>query len=548
MITAALALQIGATNRYPQAAVVSDHHLASAIGAKVLSEGGNAVDAAVATGFALAVCFPAAGNIGGGGFMVIRRANGESFALDYREIAPKAAFREMYLDAKGNPTSDSYLGYRAAGVPGTVAGFWEAHMRFGKLPWKRLVQPALTIAAKGFELSAVQAGDFSSFGRLNKQFPATYRNFAAEGGGLKPGQLFRQVELAKTLERIRDLGRDGFYQGKTAEEIDSEMRSNKGLITKEDLASYKPEWRQPLVGKWNGAEVITMPPPSSGGIIVLMMLGMLKDDDLKKSGLNSAGTIHLMAESMKRCFADRAEYMADPGFAKVPIQRLLDPIYLASRRAEIDDRATSSTAINPGLESPKEKEHTTHFSIVDAEGNAASQTYTINDSYGSKVTSPKLGFIWNNEMDDFTAKPGSPNRYKILQGEVNSVQAGKRPLSSMTPTIVTKDGKLWMVLGSPGGPTIINTVFETILNVGVHGLTAQRAVSAPRFHHQWFPDQIRVEPGISTDTLNLLRAKGHEIDSSQSSQGSCHLILLDSNQTRTIGCDPRVSTSGHAGY
>jgi gamma-glutamyltranspeptidase/glutathione hydrolase len=326
------------------------------------------------------------------------------------------------------------------------------------------------------------------------------------------------------------------------------MQSNKGLITKEDLASYKPEWRQPLVGKWNGAEVITMPPPSSGGIIVLMMLGMLKDDDLKKSGLNSAGTIHLMAESMKRCFADRAEYMADPGFAKVPIQRLLDPIYLASRRAEIDDRATSSTAIKPGLESHKEKEHTTHFSIVDAEGNAVSQTYTINDSYGSKVTSPKLGFIWNNEMDDFTAKPGSPNRYKILQGEVNSVQAGKRPLSSMTPTIVTKDGKLWMVLGSPGGPTIINTVLETILNVGVHGLTAQRAVGAPRFHHQWFPDQIRVEPGISLDTLNLLRAKGHEIDTSQSSQGSCHLILLDSNQSRTIGCDPRISTSGHAGY
>ena len=383
---------------------------------------------------------------------------------------------------------------------------------------------------------------------MNKQFPATYRNFAADGGGLKPGQLFRQVELSRTLERIRDLGRDGFYKGKTAQEIDQEMRSNNGLITEEDLASYKPEWRQPLIGKWNGAEVITMPPPSSGGIIVLMMLGMLKDDDLKKSGLNSAGTIHLMAESMKRCFADRSEYMADPGFATVPIQELLDPAYLAKRRIEISDQATPSNAIKPGLAASKETVHTTHFSIVDAEGNAVSQTYTINDSYGSKVTSPKLGFIWNNEMDDFTAKPGSPNRYKILQGEVNSVQAGKRPLSSMTPTIVTKDGKLWMVLGSPGGPTIINTVFETILNVGVHGLTAQRAVSAPRFHHQWFPDQIRVEPGVSTDTLNLLRAKGHEIDTSQSSQGSCHLILLDSNQNRTIGCDPRISTSGHAGY
>ncbi len=548
MIATALAIQIGATHRYASGAVVSDHHLASVIGSEVLRKGGNAVDAAVATGFALAVCLPAAGNIGGGGFMVIRRANGESFALDYREIAPRAAFREMYLDAKGNPTSESYLGYRAAGVPGTVAGFWEAHEKFGKLPWRELLAPAVAMAKNGFSLSAVQASDFSNFGRANKQFPATYRNFSASGAGLKPGQTFQQKDLGATLERIQNLGRDGFYSGITADEIEAEMKANNGLITKADLAAYKPEWRTPLKGKWNGAEVITMPPPSSGGIIVLMMLGMLKDDDLKKSGVNSAGTIHLMTESMKHCFADRAEYMADPAYAKVPVDALLNPQYLAKRRAEIGPNATSSETIKPGLEPSKEKEHTTHFSIVDADGNAVSQTYTINDSYGSKVTSPKLGFIWNNEMDDFTAKPGSPNRYNILQGEVNSVQAGKRPLSSMTPTIVTKEGKLWMVLGSPGGPTIINTVFETILNVGVHGLTAQRAVSTPRFHHQWFPDQIRVEPGISPDTLALLKAKGHQIDTSQSSQGSCHLILLDSNQNRTIGCDPRISTSGHAGY
>ena len=548
MISTALALQIGATNRYVQAAVVSDHHLASAIGASVLREGGNAVDAAVATGFALAVCFPAAGNIGGGGFMVIRQANGESFALDYREIAPKGAFREMYLDAKGNPTNESYLGYRAAGVPGTVAGFWEAHKKLGKLPWKRLVQPAVDLALKGFPLSAVQASEFSNFGKFNKQFPATFKNFAASGEGLKPEQVFRQSELGQTLVRIRDLGREGFYRGKTAETIDEEMRLNKGLVTREDLAAYQPEWRTPLVGKWNGAEVITMPPPSSGGIIVLMMLKMLEGDDLKASGLNSAGTIHLMSESMKRCFADRAEYMADPGFAKVPIEQLLAPSYLAKRRAEIGERATPSSLVKPGLAAAQEKEHTTHFSIVDAEGNTVSQTYTINDSFGSKVTSPKLGFIWNNEMDDFTAKPGSPNRYNILQGEVNSVQAGKRPLSSMTPTIVTRGGKLWMVVGSPGGPTIINTVFESILNVGTYGLTAQRAVNAPRIHHQWFPDQIRVEPGISADTLALLKTRGHQIDTSQSSQGSCHMIVLDSNENRTVGCDPRISTSGHAGY
>lgn len=548
MIHAALALQIGSTNRYDQAAVVSDHHLASEIGAKVLRDGGNAVDAAVATGFALAVCFPAAGNIGGGGFMVLRRANGESFTLDYREIAPKGAFREMYLDAKGNPTSESYLGYRAAGVPGTVAGFWEAHQRFGKLPWKRLIQPAVQMADSGFTLSAVEASGFTSFGKLNRQFPATYQIFAKNGDGLKGGTVFRQPELATTLKRIRDLGRDGFYKGTTASQIAEEMKTNKGLITEEDLAAYKPEWREPLVGKWRDAEVITMPPPSSGGLIVLMMLGMLKDDDLSKSGLNSAGTIHLMAETMKRCFADRAEYMADPGFAKVPIAELLSPAYLARRRGEITEKATPSESIKPGLEPVKESEHTTHFSIVDAEGNAVSQTYTINDSYGSKVTSPKLGFIWNNEMDDFTAKPGSPNRYRILQGEVNAVQPGKRPLSSMTPTIVTRGGKLWMVVGSPGGPTIINTVFETILNVGVHGLSAQRAVNTPRIHHQWFPDQIRVEGGISPDTLALLKAKGHSIDTSQSSQGSCHLIVVGLDGSRSIGCDPRISSSGHAGY
>ena len=342
MIATVLAFQIGATHRYASGAVVSDHYLASAIGSEVLKKGGNAVDASVATGFALAVCLPAAGNIGGGGFMVIRRANGESFALDYREIAPQAAFREMYLDAKGNPTSESYLGYRAAGVPGTVAGLWEAHKKFGKLPWRALLEPAVALASKGFKLSAVQASEFSNFGRAHKQFPATFRNFAANGNGLKAGESFRQKELAETLARIQNLGRDGFYLGPTADEIAAEMKANNGLITKQDLSEYKPEWRTPLVGAWNGAEVITMPPPSSGGIIVLMMLGMLKDDDLRNSGLNSAGTIHVMAECMKRCFADRAEYMADPGFAKVPIQGLIDPAYLTKRRAEIGQTATPS--------------------------------------------------------------------------------------------------------------------------------------------------------------------------------------------------------------
>lgn len=547
--TLVLASQIGATHRYGSAAVVSDQVLASQVGTEILRKGGNAIDAAVATGFALAVTLPSAGNIGGGGFMVYRSSRGDTFALDYREIAPAAAFREMYLDKAGNPTSDSYLGHRAAGVPGTVAGFFAAHRKYGKLPWKTLVQPAIDLAAKGFTVSADLADALKDLASKNKQFAGTWRIFGRNGNFYHGGEVFKQPELASTLARIRDLGADGFYKGETAKEIVDEMQSGKGLITARDLADYKPEWRKPISGSFKGYQVTTMPPPSSGGVVLLMMMGMLEQDDLKSMGFNSAATVHLMAETMKRCFSDRAEYMGDPGFVQVPIAKLLDPTYLARRRKEINsDRATPALEIKPGLATSNEKMQTTHFCVVDSDGNAVSNTYTLNDSYGSKTTVGKAGFLLNNEMDDFTSKPGSPNRYNLIQGEANAIKPGKRPLSSMTPTILAKDGKLFMVVGSPGGPTIINTVFEAILNVTIHGMTAQKAVSTPRFHHQWLPDEIKMEPfAFSNDTLEILKAKGHTMGT-PASQGSCHMILIGKGGERAVGCDPRISSAGQDGY
>jgi gamma-glutamyltranspeptidase/glutathione hydrolase len=541
--------QIGATQQYPKGAVVSDQVLASQIGAEILQRGGNAIDAAVATGFALAVTFPAAGNIGGGGFMVYRSAKGETFALDYREIAPASAFREMYLDKKGELTPDSYLGHRASGVPGTVAGFYAAHQKYGKLPWKDLIQPSVRLASQGFKINAHLADDLKDLAEKNKQFKGTWRIFGRSGQFYKGGETFRQPELAKTLTNIRDQGAQGFYAGETAKAIVQEMDTGNGLITEKDLRNYEPTFRQVMRGKYKGYEVLTMPPPSSGGVVLLMMLGMIEKDDLKTMGFNSSGTVHLMTETMKRCFADRAEYMGDPGFVQVPTAKLLDSQYLLKRRKEINpNKAMPAEEIKPGLGKTNEKEHTTHFSVVDAEGNAVSNTYTLNDGYGSKVTVGEAGFLLNNEMDDFTSKPGSPNQYNLIQGEANTIKPGKRPLSSMTPTILTKDGKLFLVLGSPGGPTIINTVFETILNVTVHGMSVQKAVSAPRFHHQWLPDEIRMEPfAMSNDTIALLKSKGHKFRT-PAGQGSCQAILVGKDGIRQVGCDPRISSAGQAGY
>ncbi len=549
VVSLLVATQIGATQRYSSGAVVSDQFLASQIGVDILKKGGNAIDAAVATGFALAVTLPSAGNIGGGGFMVYRSSKGETFALDYREIAPSTAYREMYLDKKGEPTSDSYLGHRASGVPGTVAGFYEAHKKYGKLAWKDLVQPAVRLASEGFKINAQLADDLKDLAEKNKQFKGTWRIFGRSGQFYKSGENFRQPELAKTLGNIRDHGAKGFYSGETAKAIVDEMKVGNGLVSFHDLATYTPTFRETMRGKYKGYEVITMPPPSSGGVVLLTMLGMIEKDDLKTMGFNSAGTVHLMTETMKRCFADRAEYMGDPGFVQVPVAKLLDRQYLVGRRAEISlSRSTPAETIKPGLGHANEKENTTHFSVVDAEGNAVANTYTLNDSYGSKVAVSGAGFLLNNEMDDFTSKPGIPNQYNLIQGEANAIKPGKRPLSSMTPTILTKDGKLFLVLGSPGGPTIINTVFETILNVIVHGMPVQKAVSAPRFHHQWLPDEIRMEPfAISNDSMARLKAMGHKFGTPKS-QGSCHAILIGRDGERQVGCDPRISVAGQAGY
>lgn len=544
-ILAATVIQ-GSPARFAHGAVVSDSALASEVGAQVMRDGGNAVDAAVATGLALAVTFPAAGNLGGGGFMVIRRPDGSAFALDYRETAPAAASRNMYLDADGRLMGDSLSGPKASGIPGTVAGLYEAHRRFGKLKWSRLVQPAIDLARNGFVLDLRKADEFRTLATTRKRFAGTYATFGRGGNFYRAGERFTQPDLAKTLQRIRDRGRDGFYQGETAQFVVAEMKSGNGIITAQDLAGYQPKWREPLRGKWRENEIITMPPPSSGGAILLGMLGMLEKDDLQ--GFGSAKTVHLMTEAMRRAFADRAELFGDPDFVPVPIAKLLDPAYLATRRATIDpDHATRSSVVKPGV-SPNEGTNTTHFSIVDADGTAVSNTYTLNMSHGSGVTVMGAGFLLNNEMDDFSAKPGSANGFGLIQGERNAIAPGRRPLSSMTPTIVTRNGKLRLVVGSPGGPTIINTVFEAILNVEVHRMDVQRAVSAPRFHHQWSPDELRAEAfALSPDTVAILRAMGHKVIL-YSSQGSCHAILVDSFGARLAGCDPRVWSAGSAGY
>jgi gamma-glutamyltranspeptidase/glutathione hydrolase len=534
--------------RYEHGAVVSDHHLASEVGQEILKLGGNAVDSAVATGLALAVTYPSAGNLGGGGFMIIRLKSGESFALDYREIAPALATRDMYLDKDGKLTNKSVRGHLASGIPGTVAGFAAAHKRFGKLPWSTVFQPAIKLAKEGFKLSPYEADGYRRFAQDFKEFQGTWAQFGLNGKFAKAGETFRQPDLAKTLERIKTQGADGFYKGETANLIVQEMKRGGGIISAKDLADYKPSWRTPLFGKFRGYDVITMPPPSSGGGVLLEMLGMLGEDE-ELGDWGSAKSIHLMSEVMRRAFADRAELYGDPDYVKVPLDDLLKPDYLKARRATIDPKkATPSAEVKPGV-SPKEGNNTTHFSVVDSEGNAVSNTYTLNTGHGSGVTVTGAGFLLNNEMDDFAAKVGTPNAFGLIQGERNAVAPGRRPLSSMTPTMLVKDGQLALVLGSPGGPTIINTVFQTILNVVVHRFDVQKAVAAPRIHHQWMPDQIRTEPmAMSPDTRSLLEGMGHAVRR-ESSWGSCHAIWVDPKSgERRVGCDPRISTAGHSGY
>lgn len=493
--------------------VVAQEPIAADVGVEVLKHGGNAVDAAIAVGFALSATYPFAGNLGGGGFMLIRLADGRTTFIDFREKAPAAASRDMYLDATGKPTRESIEGWRSSGVPGTVRGFELAHQKYGSLKWKDLVAPAAELAKNGFTVSYALSESLKAKRQLAGD-PNSKRIFLNGGNLYQLGDTFQQPELAATLERVGTQGAKDFYEGETAHLLADAMAKHGGLITLDDLKNYQAVERQPLTGNYRNYTVITAPPPSSGGIGLLQMLGMLDGSGYETSGAGSAASIHYVAEAMRRFFADRSEYMGDPDFVKVPVSKLLDAAYIRSRRASIDpDHATPSSTLKPGLPAGEGSE-TTHFNVVDGEGNAVAVTYTLNEGYGNAITVPGAGFLLNDEMDDFTSKPGSPNMFGLLQGQANAIQAGKRPLSAMSPTILLRDGKLFMVVGSPGGPRIISAVLEVILNVVDFGMNVQDAVDFPRFHHQWMPDKLSLERGISPDTVKLLKARGHQVDDS----------------------------------
>ena len=491
--------------------VVAQEPLAADVGVQVLKAGGNAVDAAVAVGFALAVTHPFAGNIGGGGFMLVRLADGRTTFIDFRERAPEHASHDMYLDKQGKPTRDSIEGWRATGVPGTVRGFELAHQRYGHLSWSEIMQPAIALA-KGHSLSYDEAESMKRARNLGK-FEESKRIFQRDGKFYEPGETFAQPDLAHTLERISKGGAKEFYEGETARKLAEAEARNGGLITLSDLKNMTAVERKPLTGKYKGYDIITSPPPSSGGVGILQMMGMLEGSGYEKTGAGSAASIHYVAETMRRFYADRNQYMGDPDFIKNPIAGLLDPAYVMKRRASIEpNRATPSDQVNPGHPKGSESTETTHFNVVDAEGNAVAVTYTLNGGFGSGVTAPGLGFLLNNEMDDFASKPGEPNMFGLVQGEVNSIAPNKRPLSSMTPTMLLHNGKLYMVVGAPGGARIITGVFEVILNVIDFGMNAQDAVDFPRFHHQWKPDKLDLEKGISPDTAALLRGMGYDVN------------------------------------
>ncbi len=496
-----------------QGMVVSTDAYASEIGASILQQGGNAVDAAIATSFALAVVNPEAGNIGGGGFMVLRLADGTTASLDYRERAPMAASRDMYLDEDGELTEASTLGHLAVGVPGAVAGLWEAHQRFGSLPWAELVTPAMALA-EGFEIRERQARQIRMAGDDLRIFEATEAAFLPDGVPPEVGDVFAQPELASTLGRIAVRGRDGFYLGLTADLIVAEMERGGGIVTHEDLASMEAVWRDPLEFTYRGHDIISMPPTSSGGATLAAMARILEGYDLGSMDYHSPGHIHYLAEAWKRAYADRNTYLADPDFVDIPLERLISSEYGEERRATIhSDRATPSLEVGPGL-GPADDGETTHLSVVDGAGNAVSITTTINSFFGSKVTVAGAGFILNNEMDDFSGRPGFPNQYGLVQGEANAIEPGKRMLSAMTPTIVVDPaGELLMVVGSPGGGTIITNVFQQISNVVDFGMGIRQALNAPRLHHQHLPDRIQYEPGsLSPEVVSALGAMGHELE------------------------------------
>jgi gamma-glutamyltranspeptidase / glutathione hydrolase len=511
VLAAAALLQARQPERARHAMVVAGDELAVDAGVKVLQNGGNAVDAAVAVGFALAVTYPFAGNLGGGGFMLVRFADGRSTFIDFRENAPAQASRNMYLDSQGRLTRDSIEGWRSSGVPGTVRGFEFAQKKYGRAKWNDLVAPSIALA-NGFPVSYAFAESLRG-ARVLADDPESKRIFLKNGAYYEVGDTLAQPELARTLERIAKSGAAEFYEGATAKFLAAAMAAHGGLITLGDLKNYQAVERQPLTGKYRGYDVITAPPPSAGGVGILQMMGMLEGSGYEKTGAGSAAAIHYVAETMRRFYADRSQYLGDPDFVRVPLSGLLDPAYIRQRRATIDpDHATPSARLLPGNPSHKESTETTHYDVVDAEGNAVSVTYTLNGGYGNGITVPGAGFLLNNEMDDFAAQPGVPNLFGLVQGEANAIQAGKRPLSSMTPTILAREGKFFLAVGAPGGSRITTAVLQVILNVVDFGMNAQEAVDFPRFHHQWQPDKLFLEPGFSPDTVALLKARGHDVD------------------------------------
>jgi len=520
--------------------VVSAHPESSRIGVQILKKGGNAVDAAVATGFALAVCYPEAGNIGGGGFMVIRKSDGSIDAIDYREKAPLNGSRDMYLDESGNVIKDASTDtHLASGVPGSVDGLLTAHAKYGKLPLKEVIQPAIDLAENGYPLPRNQARSFNSnrkaFISRNLQKPAFVKDSL-----WKEGEIIKQPDLAATLRLVRDNGREGFYSGKVAEMIVAEMKRGNGLISFKDLEEYKSVWRTPITGTYRGYKIITVAPPSSGGVTLLQLLGMCESYQLKESGYNKAETVHLIIEAERRSFADRAEFLGDPDYVKIPVKELIDNKYLVDRMKSFNpEKASLSSEIGHGNPEGYISEETTHYSVVDSEGNAVSTTTTLNGGFGNSIIVDGAGFILNNEMDDFSVKPGFPNMYGLVGGEANSIKPGKRMLSSMTPTIVEKEGKLFMVVGSPGGSTIATSVFQVIINAIDFGMNMQEAVNAGRFHHQWMPDNVAFEKNsIDSAVLIKLNQMGHKM-LSRSAIGRVNAIMMLPDGSISAGADPR---------
>jgi gamma-glutamyltranspeptidase / glutathione hydrolase len=549
IVASAIAITAGASAvsvRSQKGIVASQSEIASTIGANVIKDGGNAIDAVVATAFALAVTHPTAGNIGGGGFIVFRPASGEAVTYDFREKAPAKASPTMWMKDGKYSADLHHNSHMAVGVPGTVAGLHLAWSEHGTLPWKRLVEPAVALAREGFTVSDNLSRSLKAAQRTMQKYPASVAAFTRNGTPYEAGETLKQSDLAKTLERIATQGPTGFYEGETALLVEKEMAANGGLITREDLKNYKAVRRAPVTGSYRGYEIVAMPPPSSGGVALIEMLNVLEGYDLKAMGFSSAAQVHAMAEAMKRAYADRAQFLGDPDFNKqMPLARLMSKDYATALRKTINPEKAAKASPST-FEWPKESDETTHISVADASRNAVSMTYTLEQGYGVKIVVPGAGFLLNNEMGDFNAGPELTNDQGLIGTKPNLAEPGKRMLSSMTPTILTKDGKLFMVTGSPGGRTIINTVLETIVDAVDFGMNAQEAVDAARFHHQWLPDVINYEKfGFSADTIKELQRRGHTLREG-GGQGVAQVIIYDAKNDVLEGGNDRRAADGAA--